>query len=112
MSGASLVATTIGSGPLSVELFGFPYGFRYGPGSLQTGFVTPTVSGGAPPYSFSWVKDSGDAIGISSATAPSVLFVAFAPSTPQTYTAGYTVTVTDSAGQSQPLPVFVQLDAL
>jgi hypothetical protein len=46
------------------------------PGSLTTNTVTINVSGGAPPYTYAWLKLIGDDITVADTTAASVTFSA------------------------------------
>lgn len=73
----------------------------YGYGSSSPVYAGPTVvsvSGGTPPYTYSWALSLGDAaIIVLSPTAASTSFRATVP--PATdYLATYTCTVTDSSG--------------
>lgn len=113
MSGAALVAATLGRPTLSLSVSSnFAFGFRYGPGSVQTGTITASAVGGVPPYTYAWSKIAGDAITSNVSAGPTVFFTAFSFTAPENFNADFSVVVTDSVGQTASQSVNVLLNVL
>ena len=75
------------------------YGFRTGKGTAESGgFATCVVSGGTPPYTYSWTRTSGNTeIYAFTPTASSTQFGAFMANFDTEFNAVWKCEVTDSA---------------
>lgn len=78
--------------------------------SLTTASVTVTPSGGTGPYTYSWVKQSGDTITADSTTAATTTFSATGLASPESRTAVFRCTATDSASLTASVDVTVTID--
>lgn len=67
-------------------------------GTINTATVTCTPTGGLNPYTYSWVKQSGDAITANQPTSASCAFQAAGMVEDETRTAVFRCTVTDTLG--------------
>lgn len=85
--------------PLSVVSTYFVYGGRSGVGTCNSSTATSTITGGIGPYTYSWVRTSGDLMTASSPTGSSSYFYANL-NIGEFRTTVFTLTVTDNYGQT------------
>lgn len=89
-----------GGGTLTLSLSASSVGRATANSSTVTTNVTVTPSGGIAPYTYSWAKQSGDAITASATTAATTAFSASSLVVDETRTAVFRCTCTDSLGVS------------
>lgn len=81
---------------------------RPNPGTVTAGSPF-SVTGGMPPYAYSWSRVSGSRITFSPADAASTTFTAALPSWGESVTERFELTVTDATGRSVSRPVDVTM---
>jgi hypothetical protein len=94
---------TVSASSTSISKVGFTSG-------LTTASVTVTPSGGTPTYTHSWVKQSGDAISVTSPTSATTTFSVVGMVARESRTAVYRDTVTDAGSLTAYVDVTVTVD--
>lgn len=110
---ALFAAALGGSGGSSLSVAAEP-GFASGgsigsfPETVASDTITLTASGGAGPYSYSWIRQSGDvAINAVAPSSAATNFYAVNVPVGATYGASFLATVTDSLGATASIEVSV-----
>lgn len=97
--------------PLTLAITGNPFGTINGSGTVVTGTVTATPSGGLGPYTYAWTRTGGAAASIASPASATTTFSLFL-NAPDSQSANFQCVVTDALGSTASAPVTATFSAI
>lgn len=97
--------------PPTLAITGTPFGIINGSGTVVTGIVTATPSGGLGPYTYAWTRTGGAAASIASPASASTTFNLFL-NAPDSQSATFQCVVTDALGSTASASVTATFNAI
>jgi hypothetical protein len=103
---------TAGAGTITLTLSTSSISATRRTSNVNSGQITATPSGGQVPYTYAWVKQSGDSISATNPTSAITSFQATGMAVDETRNAVFRCTCTDTFGSSATADVSVSLTCL